>query len=78
MEEKGKTPSILDTIKENSLILIALLMALVIVTAALAMRRRKPSTLPATPGVFCVSCGSKIPDDAEFCPKCSAKKVVSV
>jgi hypothetical protein len=78
VEEKGKPPSILDTIKENSLILIALLMALVIVTAALAMRRRKPSTLPATPGVFCVSCGSKIPDDAEFCPKCSAKKVVSL
>jgi len=59
------------------LILIGLLATLVIVMAAFAIPRRKPSVVPPLPGGFCASCGSKIPREAEICPKRGAKKIKS-
>jgi len=83
--KEGKPPSILETLTEYSLIIVALLAGLVIIllifVAFLVLRRRKPSAPPAppaearAPSTFCASCGSKIPGDAQFCPKCGAKKV---
>jgi hypothetical protein len=75
---KEKTLSAFDIISENSLIIAGLLAALIIALAALATRKPRAPPLrhqpPKKPTTFCTSCGSAIPDDAEFCPKCGTKK----
>lgn len=75
---KEKTLSAFDIISENSLIIAGLLAALIIALAALATRKPRapptPPSAPKKPTTFCTSCGSAIPDDSEFCPKCGTKK----
>jgi uncharacterized repeat protein (TIGR01451 family) len=66
-----------------------LIAIVLIVVAVLAMRRRSrapapPAVVPAAPapavaaavavGKFCVNCGSRIPDDSVFCPRCRAQQ----
>jgi len=60
--------------------MIAVILVAVVGTAAITLVRRskKPRTGPPTaPGTssFCISCGSAIPADAQFCPKCGTKKL---
>lgn len=84
--KQGKTPTIFEAIGEYSLIIIALLVALVLAMIVLIFLRRKPRPPPPTPTLppmppkvgtaFCTSCGTQIPSEAQFCPKCGAKKVV--
>jgi uncharacterized iron-regulated membrane protein len=83
--KEGKPASFLEILGEYSLILMALLIVLVILMAVLLLWKRKPGPPPPVPAVpssavrtqdtFCASCGSRIPEDAQFCPKCGAKKV---
>lgn len=82
--KEGKPPSLLEILSDYSWIIIALLVVLVAVMALLALRKRRPSPPPTTSAPpsaakttksFCASCGAEIPDDAQFCPKCGAKKV---
>lgn len=79
--KEGKPPSFLETLGEYSLLIIVILVVLVVVMAVFALWRRQPRPSPAPSptvkplGVFCVSCGSTIPNDAQFCPKCGTKKV---
>jgi hypothetical protein len=84
--KQGKPPTIFETIGEYSLIIIGVLVALVLAMVVLMFLRRKPSppslppTLPPMPPkvgtVFCASCGTQIPGEVQFCPKCGAKRVV--
>lgn len=85
--KEGKPLSILEMLAEYSLLLVALIAALaiilVLVIVFVVLRRRPPSPplapspAPQPMGAFCASCGSKIPGDAQFCPKCGAKKVTT-
>jgi hypothetical protein len=85
--KQGPPPSLFEILAQYSLILVVSLIVLAVLVMILFRRRGKPSSKPAppptpastpkTPSAFCASCGSKIPDDAEFCPKCGAKKVAA-
>lgn len=63
--------------------LVAMIAVIVIAIAGtvaiiLVRRSRKPRTSSPTasaPSSFCISCGSAIPADAQFCPKCGTKKL---
>lgn len=68
----GLTGSIL---KGTELILTAILSGLLILLAAIVMRKRKTGKTPTASVTFCVSCGTRIPIDMKFCPKCGEKKV---
>ena len=64
--------------------LVAMIVVIVVAiagTAAIMLVRRshKPRTTPPKtppPSSFCISCGSAIPADAQFCPKCGTKKLI--
>ncbi|MEM1546344.1 MAG: zinc ribbon domain-containing protein [Candidatus Methanomethylicia archaeon] len=60
-------------------IILAVIAIVVILLAAILLRRRKPSPPPAAPKPpepveparrYCMHCGSVMPSDALFCPKC--------
>jgi len=80
--KEGKPTTILEILAEYSLLLVgvlgAIVVALIVLVAVLALRKRQPTPAPAAPirpsEVFCSSCGSKIPADAQFCAKCGAKR----
>jgi hypothetical protein len=75
-----ETPSVtgvLETLQENSLIIIAVLALLVILFAALMMRSRGRGAVPqqvaATSRVFCGKCGAENPTSNQFCVSCGQK-----
>ncbi len=83
--KQGKPPTIMETIGEYSLIIIGVLAALVLgMIALMLLKKPSPAPLPPTPPpvplkvgmAFCASCGTQIPGEAQFCPKCGAKRVV--
>jgi len=80
--KEGKPTTIFEMLAEYSLLLVgvlgAIVVALIVLVVALALRKRQPAPAPPAPlrpsEVFCSSCGSKIPADAQFCAKCGAKR----
>jgi LPXTG-motif cell wall-anchored protein len=82
------TGGFLDIIQQNSLLIIGGLALLIILFAALAFRRRKPTYAPAPPAqptppapaekprpssLYCVHCGTENPPTNEHCGKCGEK-----
>jgi hypothetical protein len=67
---------VLETLQENSLIIIAALALLVILFAALLMRGRGHGTVPqqkAASRIFCGKCGAENPASNQFCVTCGQK-----
>jgi hypothetical protein len=58
----------------STLILMVLLVVFLAATAVLGMRGQRPEKPKRR--VFCMSCGSKIPDEADFCPECGQKRTL--
>jgi hypothetical protein len=74
--EPPSVTGVLETLQENSLIIIATLALLVILFAALSMRSRGRRTIPQQEGVsriFCGKCGKENPASNEFCVSCGHK-----
>jgi hypothetical protein len=70
------TGGVLETLTQNSLIIMAALILLVILLAALAMRSRGRRVFPqqiAPSRKFCVKCGAENPITNEFCGSCGNK-----
>jgi hypothetical protein len=67
------TGGVLETLTQNSLIIMAALILLVILLAALAMRGRGRRSVPqqmAPTRTFCGKCGAENPIANEFCGSC--------
>ena len=58
----------------STLILMVLLVVFLAATAVLRMRGQRPEKPKRR--VFCISCGSRIPDEADFCPECGQKRTL--
>jgi ribosomal protein L40E len=70
---------VFEAVQENSLIIVGALVALIVLFAALAVRRRRPAKEISKPktasSIFCTSCGTENPVTNEFCGKCGQKLV---
>jgi len=71
--------SISDMVSQNLMLILVILVGLILGILGFTFGRRGsrgvsgPSRVSASG--FCVSCGSAIPHDAQFCPKCGQKRI---
>jgi hypothetical protein len=69
-------PSISDMLMQNLwFVLVLFAVVLGVLGFGLGRRGRKPRSGIVIQGGFCGSCGARMPQDAEFCPKCGQKKM---
>jgi hypothetical protein len=49
-----------------------IIIALIVLTAALIVRKRRPSFKPGVAATYCINCGAQIPGGVKYCPNCGA------
>jgi len=73
--------TVTEIMNEYGLVAAGLLAIIGVALTVLLVRGRKPagasvrSSVQGKPSAFCISCGSEIQADAEFCPKCGTKRL---